>query len=172
MLTSLRTVNIQVHPHSDEGYHIHHVHSPQHGIGASPSQDLQPISQFNMENKGHKKWLGEVIEVAEEAAAAAMRLSPRLSPHLKRDLYDFDENKVKSKLQYIDTAVRQVRYFFHFRSICHIVNFNINFNPLFFKSAGCSNGNRFRKKQNSNRSGTISSSRVCQLVSGSCSGCC
>lgn len=69
------------------------------------------MSPFNLENKGHKKWLGEVIEVAEEAAAAAMRLSPRLSPHLKRDLYDFDENKVKSKLQYIETSGRQVCLF-------------------------------------------------------------
>ncbi|XP_034241316.1 uncharacterized protein LOC117645328 [Thrips palmi] len=117
VLTPLRNVTIQVHPHADEDYHGHHVasvmpsrsqsHSPQHEIGTSPSQDLQSISQFRLENKGHKKWLGEVIEVAEEAAAAAMRLSPRLSPHVKRDLYDFDDNKVKSKLQYMETSVRQ-----------------------------------------------------------------
>lgn len=117
VLTPLRTVTMQVHPHSDEGHHNHHVaplmpcrprsHSPHHELGASPSQDLESMSQFNLESKGHKKWLGEVIEVAEEAAAAAMRLSPRLSPHVKRDLYDFDDNKLKSKLQYMETSMRQ-----------------------------------------------------------------
>lgn len=123
VLTPLRTVTMHS---SDESYHPPLVtplmmpctspcQSPPNHLATSPSQDLR--SMISLENKGHKRWLGEVIEVAEEAAAAAMRLSPRLSPHLKRDIYDFDENKVKSK-QYLDATVRQVNImtFFPFYS--------------------------------------------------------
>jgi len=69
---------MQEHPRSDEGYCTHHVApvvpchppspSPQHEVCTPPNQNMQSMSPFNLENKGHKKWLGEVIEVAEEAA--------------------------------------------------------------------------------------------------------
>lgn len=120
-LTQLRTVTLRHHP--EETYHSQHVtpmmscHSPTQSPlspqGTSPNQELRSI--ISLESKGHKKWLGEVIEVAEEAAAAAMRLSPRLSPRMKRDLYDFDEHKVKSKLQYVDNSIRQVSLCFLYK---------------------------------------------------------
>ncbi|KAK3924394.1 PR domain zinc finger protein 4 [Frankliniella fusca] len=113
VLTPLRNVMLQ--HHTDESYHSQPIipemscnsasQSPQSQLDASPKHGIHPM--IHLQSKGHKKWLGEVIEVAEEAAAAAMRLSPRLSPHLKRDQYDFDENKVKSKLQYLATPPRQ-----------------------------------------------------------------
>lgn len=112
VLTPLRTVSLQ--HHTEESYSQSIIpemccnsasQSPQSHLDTSPIHGMHSI--MHLQSKGHKKWLGEVIEVAEEAAAAAMRLSPRLSPHLKRDHYDFDENKVKGKLQYMENPARQ-----------------------------------------------------------------
>jgi len=69
-------------------------------LPASPSPAL-PAGVRSVLSKGSKKWLGEALEVAEEAAAAL-----RLSPRSKRDMYGFEDSD-KTPTPYHDAECTQ-----------------------------------------------------------------